>query len=63
MKLTTQQTHKISPYLYMQFAEPLGTADSSVDAGWDYVKNCWQPKLIDIFYPFVVAFGRFGKKL
>lgn len=48
MKLSTQQTHKISPYLYMQFAEPLGTADSSVDAGWDYVKNCWQPKLIDI---------------
>ena len=31
----------------MQFAEPLGTADSSVDAGWDYLRERWHPKLID----------------
>ena len=39
--------HRISPYLFMQFAEPLGTADTSVDAGWDFLNECWQPKLID----------------
>lgn len=37
----------LSPYLYMQFMEPLGTADSSVDAGWDYVHNCWRPELLE----------------
>ncbi len=26
----------ISPHLYMQFMEPLGTTDSSVEAAWDY---------------------------
>lgn len=38
--------HTISPYLFMQFAEPLGTADASVDAGWDFLENQWHPKLI-----------------
>lgn len=47
LDLKTQKKHTISPYLYMQFAEPLGTADSSVDAGWDYLHDCWQPKLLD----------------
>src|SRR5262249_50815328 len=26
----------ISPHLYMQFMEPLGATDSSVEAAWDY---------------------------
>ena len=26
----------ISPWLYMQFMEPLGATDSSVEAAWDY---------------------------
>ncbi|MBQ8512619.1 MAG: hypothetical protein IJ497_08405 [Clostridia bacterium] len=49
MKLTISTTpkHAISPYLFMQFAEPLGTADTSVDAGWDYLNERWQPKLIE----------------
>lgn len=38
---------KISPFLYMQFMEPLGTADTSVDAGWDFVKEEWREELID----------------
>ena len=48
MKVQIDMTpkHSISPYLFMQFAEPLGTADSSVDAGWDYLENQWHPKLI-----------------
>lgn len=46
-KIDPEKKHKISPYLYMQFMEPLGVADSSVDAGWDFYENRWQPKLME----------------
>lgn len=39
--------HALSPYLYMQFMEPLGTADASVDAGWDYLAKAWRPELVE----------------
>lgn len=39
-------THRLSPYLYMQFMEPLGTNDSSVEASWDHLKDRWRPELI-----------------
>ena len=47
IQLDMTPKHTISPYLFMQFAEPLGTADASVDAGWDYLNECWHPKLVD----------------
>jgi hypothetical protein len=31
----------LSPYLYMQFMEPLGTTDGSVAAAWDFTRDCW----------------------
>ncbi|HAB17862.1 MAG TPA: hypothetical protein PLX89_00105 [Verrucomicrobiota bacterium] len=31
----------ISPHLYMQFMEPLGVTDSSVEAAWDYDRDDW----------------------
>ena len=37
---------ELSPYLYMQFMEPLGVTDTSVEAGWDFKRNCWRPDLI-----------------
>jgi alpha-N-arabinofuranosidase len=39
---------ELSPYLYMQFMEPLGTTDGSVDAAWDFNQNCWRQDVIDI---------------
>lgn len=39
--------HELSPYLYMQFMEPLGTTDSSVAASWDHGRNCWREDLIE----------------
>ena len=36
----------LSPYLYMQFMEPLGSTDSSVEAGWDHLRDRWRPDLI-----------------
>lgn len=50
----------ISPYLYMQFMEPLGTTDSSVEAGWDYEKDDWRTDFIDVvkdLAPDVVRYG------
>lgn len=33
---------EISPRLYMQFMEPLGITDSSVEAAWDYGQDDWR---------------------
>ena len=47
VQITPVKKHTISPYLYMQFAEPLGTSDTSVDAGWDFLERTWHTKLIE----------------
>lgn len=39
--------HAISPYLYMQFMEPLGVTDSSVEAAWDHTRNDWREDVVD----------------
>src|SRR3546814_2272783 len=36
----------LSPYLYMQFMEPLGTTDGSVEASWDHLAQRWRPDLV-----------------
>lgn len=38
----------ISPYLYMQFMEPLGVADSSVEACWDYDLDDWRKDFVAV---------------
>jgi alpha-L-arabinofuranosidase len=51
---------EISPYLYMQFMEPLGTTDGSVEAAWDYEADDWREDLIEVVRdlgPGVVRFG------
>ncbi len=47
LNINGKKKHSISPYIYMQFMEPLGTSDSSVDAGWDFLNDCWRPKLVE----------------
>jgi alpha-N-arabinofuranosidase len=42
----TQPRHEISPRFYMQFMEPLGTTDSSVEACWDIEKDQWRDDFI-----------------
>lgn len=36
----------LSPYLYMQFMEPLGCTDGSVSAAWNYTKSDWRDDVI-----------------
>jgi alpha-N-arabinofuranosidase len=50
----------ISPYLYMQFMEPLGVTDSSVEAAWDYDADDWRKDFIATtqdLAPQVVRYG------
>lgn len=44
----TQPRHEISPRFYMQFMEPLGTTDSSVEACWDIEKDQWRDDFIAV---------------
>jgi alpha-L-arabinofuranosidase len=37
----------ISPHLYMQFMEPLGVTDGSVEAAWDYDADGWRRDFAD----------------
>lgn len=50
----------ISPYLYMQFMEPLGVTDSSVDAAWDWAADHWREDLVEVvrdLAPDVIRWG------
>ena len=51
---------KLSPYLYMQFMEPLGTTDSSVDAAWDFGADRWREDVVDITQQLAPALMRWG---
>ena len=53
-------THELSPYLYMQFMEPLGTNDSSVEASWDHLKDRWRPELIEATRSLAPSMIRWG---
>jgi alpha-N-arabinofuranosidase len=42
-----QPRYALSPYLYQQFMEPLGTTDGSVAAAWDFRRDCWREDVIE----------------
>lgn len=49
-----------SPYFYMQFMEPLGVADSSVEASWDYEADDWRKDFVELtrdLAPDVIRWG------
>ena len=54
---------ELSPYLYMQFMEPLGTTDSSVEASWDHEKGQWKPGLIEVTKELDPGMMRWGGNL
>src|ERR1700726_2096937 len=39
---------ELSPYLYMQFMEPLGATDGSVEAAWDHLRDQWREDVVEI---------------
>lgn len=50
----------ISPWLYMQFMEPLGATDSSVEASWDYDIDDWRKDFIEVVKDLAPGAMRFG---
>ena len=52
--------HAISPRLYMQFMEPLGTTDSSVEACWDILKDEWRDDFIEVVRDLAPSSIRWG---
>lgn len=51
---------ELSPHLYMQFMEPLGATDGSVEAAWDHQSERWRPDLIDITRDLAPGMVRWG---
>jgi alpha-L-arabinofuranosidase len=50
----------ISPHLYMQFMEPLGVTDSSVEAAWDYERDDWRKDFVETTRDLEPGMMRFG---
>jgi alpha-N-arabinofuranosidase len=50
----------LSPYLYMQFMEPLGTTDGSVDAAWDFNRNVWREDVVQTTKELAPTLMRWG---
>ncbi|MBQ8953612.1 MAG: alpha-L-arabinofuranosidase, partial [Clostridia bacterium] len=48
LNISTMKKWRISPFLAMQFMEPLSVTDSSVDAGWDYLHEKWHDDLLEL---------------
>jgi len=51
---------EISPHLYMQFMEPLGVTDSSVEAAWDYSRDDWRQDFVQTTGELAPGMLRFG---
>lgn len=60
IQIGTEKRHEISPYLYMQFMEPLGVADAAVDTAWDFWENDWFPGVIEKVQELGPKMVRFG---
>lgn len=46
LRIDPTPRYPLSPYLYMQFIEPLGTTDSSVEAAWDMARGDWRQDML-----------------
>jgi alpha-L-arabinofuranosidase len=51
---------RLSPFLYMQFMEPLGVTDSSVEAAWDYQRDDWRSDFVAATKDLAPGMLRFG---
>ncbi len=51
---------ELSPYLYMQFMEPLGVTDGSVDAAWDFIGDRWREDVVEIAQVLAPTLIRWG---
>src|SRR5262249_39277468 len=52
--------HDLSPFLFMQFMEPLGATDGSVEAAWDHVREEWREDVVTITRDLAPTMIRWG---
>jgi len=50
----------LSPWLYMQFMEPLGVTDSSVEAAWDHGTDRWRDDVVQVTKELAPGMIRWG---
>lgn len=50
----------VSPYLFMQFMEPLGTTDASVEAAWNYDTDDWRDDFVEAVKDLAPGVIRYG---
>src|SRR5262245_16822960 len=51
---------ELSPYLYMQFMEPLGATDGSVEAAWDHLRDDWREDVVETTRELAPTMMRWG---
>jgi hypothetical protein len=51
---------ELSPYLYMQFMEPLGATDGSVEAAWDHTNDRWRDDVAAVTRELAPTMMRWG---
>lgn len=51
---------ELSPYLYMQFMEPLGATDASVEAAWDHLRDDWREDVLEVTRELAPTMMRWG---
>ncbi len=51
---------ELSPYLYMQFMEPLGVTDGSVEAAWDHLHDDWRDDVVEVTRELAPTMLRWG---
>jgi alpha-L-arabinofuranosidase len=51
---------ELSPYLFMQFMEPLGATDGSVEAAWDHQRERWRDDVVEITRALAPTMMRWG---
>jgi alpha-L-arabinofuranosidase len=52
--------YELSPYLFMQFMEPLGATDGSVEAAWDHLRDDWREDVVAITGELAPTMMRWG---
>jgi alpha-L-arabinofuranosidase len=52
--------YELSPYLYMQFIEPLGATDGSVEAAWDHSADRWREDVVTVTRELAPTMMRWG---
>ena len=60
LRIDPQPQFALSPYLYMQFMEPLGTTDSSVEAAWDFQQQDWRQDVVQVTRELAPTLIRWG---